>query len=145
MEELWACAIGKEPNERVGEVASPGMDVAEIGPPIEPPIPTLPGDMERLTAEAAADAPEIGTAPGAGGEARGALLLFWPKPDEPVGLVPPVLPMTKEPGGELDAPMPPILLPDGDIMPKEPGDMTPLGVPLPPLPAPDPTCGDGDA
>jgi hypothetical protein len=33
-----------------------------------------------------------------------ALLLFCPRPDEPVGLVPPVLPMTKEPGGELEAP-----------------------------------------
>lgn len=116
------------------------MEIAEIGPPIEPPMPTLPGDMDRLTADA--PAPAIGTAPGVlpppGGEDVGMLmLLFCARPDEPVGLVPPmVLPMTKEPGGELLA-KPPI----------DPGDMTPLGVPIP-LPAllpTDPTSGEGDA
>lgn len=87
----------------------------------------------------------IGTAPGAD-----ASVLDCPSPDEPVGLVPPGFPMTKEPGGDVEEAGPSPILDDdegGDIIPlmPEPGEPTP-GVPLlPPGVETPPTKGDGEA
>lgn len=82
-------------------------------------------------------------------------MLECPSPDEPVGLVPPVFPMTKEPGGEEDDVEPPAAPAEGgdkipiplegpsNGVPPPPGVLAPPAPPLPGLVAL--TNGDGEA